>query len=131
MAEAKLHLKSFSEAEKICEELKLSQEFVKHPDMDALMFHLRILTVLARITHLGGRLSDAFTYWESCLDQLRKLERGGWKRDSFTQMICSFSIADIKQKVGNLEESRRLGVKAEAILENTDRQHYITGLGTI
>jgi hypothetical protein len=131
LAEAKLHLKSFGKAKKICEELKLSQESVKHPDMNALMFHLRILTVLARIAHLEGHLNDALTYWESCLDQLRKLEKGGWERDGFTQMICSFSIADIKQKVGNLEESRRLRVKAEAILENTDRQHWITGLGTI
>jgi hypothetical protein len=46
-------------------------------------------------------------------------------------MICSLSIADIKQKMGDLVESRRLRARAEAILEKEDRQHWITGLGTI
>jgi hypothetical protein len=109
----------------------LSQEAVKHPDMNALMFYLRILTILARIAHLEGRLNDALTYWESCLEQLKKLENSGWDKDGFTQMICSFSIADIKQKTGDLVESRGLRVRAEAILEKKDRQHWVAGLGTI
>jgi hypothetical protein len=131
LAEANLHLKSFSKAKEICEELKLSQEAVKHPDMNALMLYLRILTILARIAHLEGRLNDALTYWESCLEQLKKLENFGWDKDGFTQMICSFSIADIKQKMGDLVESRGLRVRAEAILEKKGRQHWVAGLGTI
>lgn len=46
-------------------------------------------------------------------------------------MICSFSIADIKQKTGYLVESRQLKAKAKAILEAKGREHWITGLGIV
>lgn len=120
-------------AEEICEELKLSHEAVKHPGMNALWFYLRVLTILARIAHREGRLSDALTFWKSCLEQLEKLENpdSGCKGNGFTQMICSYSIADIKQKMGDLVESRQLKAKAEAILEKKGRQHWVPGLGTI
>ena len=59
---------TFRVAEEICEELKLSHEAVNHPDMNALMFNVRILTILARTAHLEGRLNDALMYWESCLE---------------------------------------------------------------
>jgi hypothetical protein len=131
LAEAKLHLKSFSEAEEICEELKMSQDSIKQPDKNALMFNVRIFTILARAAHLEGRLNEALFFWQSCVYEVNKLENAGWTKDGFTQMICSFSIADIKQKMGNLVESRRLRAKAEAILEAKGREHWITGLGTV
>jgi hypothetical protein len=131
LAEAKLHLKSFSEAEEICKELKMSQDAIKQPDKNALMFNVRILTILARAAHLEGRLNEALFFWQSCVYEVNKLENAGWTKDGFIQMICSFSIADIRQKMSNLVESRRLRAKAEAILEAKGREHWITGLGTV
>lgn len=131
LAEAKLHLKCFSEAEEICEQLKASHNTIKHPDTNAIVFSLRNFTILARIAHLEGRLNDALASWKSCLEELEKLEKRGWKKDGFAQMICSFSIADIKQKTGDFVESRRLRGKGEEIFEKKGRGHWITGLGTI
>ncbi len=131
LAEAKLHLKSFKEAEEICEELWLSHDALKRPDKNALIFNLRTLTILARAAHLDGRLDEALRIWESCLEELRKLEEIGWTTDGFMQMICSFSIADLKQKMGDLVESRRLKTRAETILEAKGRAHWIVGLGTV
>jgi tetratricopeptide (TPR) repeat protein len=129
LAEAKLYLRSLSKAERICQQLKQSHEDIEFPDTNASWFYVRVLTVLARVAQLEGRLRDALLYWERCLEEVAEL---GLKKEGFTSMICKYSIADIALKMGDVAESRQLRMEADAIFKNDEgRRHWATGLGTI
>ena len=131
LAEAELHQKSFKIAEDICLELKKSYEDTSSPDMNSDTFYLRVLTILARIAHLEGRLSVALSYWQSCLEALKVLEARGWEKENFSFMIIIYSIADIELKTGKFMEAGERIEKAREIFRRIGRRHWFTGLGTI
>lgn len=122
MAEAKLHLKAFREARSICQQLQLSHLAKKLPNTtNDLMLYLRVLTIMARIAHLEGRLKYAPVLWEDVSDRGAKL---GWKEDGFTSMICMYSIADIYLKMGEVAEAIYLKAKADAMFKTGESRRH-------
>jgi len=130
-AEVLLHQKDFAQAIALLSEGTSKQR--PPADNNARAYHLRVLTILARASHLDpqkGDLSTALRYWEEADKNLKILEENGWTKDGFMQMMIFYSMGDIYLKIDMLKEAKELIEKANEISRKASPKFWVTGLGT-
>lgn len=94
-----------------------------------------VMTVLARIHHLQGHYDAAINRWKQMIDYCESEinvdeQRGKWGRDSFMPLIAELSLSDCYFKLGKEDIAMPHRTHSLGLLENTDGQLWILGLGT-
>ena len=136
LAEALLHQKSFVAASDFCHEVGLTLEtrLATNTDQNTRHSYLRILTVMARISHLSGDFQTARDLWNATLSTLTLLVReNGWEDEGMTQMVAFYSLADLEFKESGLGAGKgeEYLARAKAIFMKKGRGPFgLTGLGS-
>lgn len=94
-----------------------------------------IMTILARIRQLTGQLYAAVEYWEKtlkyCLEELDVgNQKGKWDRKSFMPSIAILSMSDCYFDLGNQDHALGLQREVSQLLESSNAQPWILGLGS-
>jgi tetratricopeptide (TPR) repeat protein len=121
---------------------RLMQQLLKHfLDFGDELWHFErfrvafVMTVLARIHHLKGDYYLAIMYWNKMIDYCENKidvdeQKGKWDRRSFMPLIAELSLSDCYFELGSEEIGLRRQEHSVVLLENTDGQSWILGLGT-
>lgn len=84
-----------------------------------------VLSGIAILDHVDGRLDSAMERWEEALAYCKKYRIGG-----FTNMIVAYSMGELELRRGNTLESEYLRAKTRSLFASTGRQYHFPGLGS-
>ncbi|KAK2590321.1 hypothetical protein QQS21_011997 [Conoideocrella luteorostrata] len=94
-----------------------------------------LMTTLARLRHWRGQYYEAIEYWEKifnyCVEELDVgNQKGKWNRGSFVPLVAVLSMSDCYFELGQEDQAAQLQAQALELLDSSDAQPWILGLGT-
>jgi tetratricopeptide (TPR) repeat protein len=106
--------------------LKAVYEAIGNPDAIAKRGMFRVLSSLARISHLRAFWSEALEGWQQSLKLLAFLGR----EEGLHSGVVWYSISHALFKLGKHRESSECLIKARGLLENHERKFWIVGFNS-